>query len=126
VRNAEAIRAKYGVDPVRIPDYLALVGDTADGYPGLAGIGTKTAAQLVNRYGPIEDFPPDVLGANLEVALLFKTLATLRTDAPLFGDVDELRWRGPTPAFAAWAERLGDAKLLTRVEELEAKVAAGR
>jgi 5'-3' exonuclease len=126
VRNAEAIRAKYGVDPVRIPDYLALVGDTADGYPGLAGIGTKTAAQLVNRYGRIEDFPPDVLGANLEVALLFKTLATLRTDAPLFGDVDELRWRGPTPAFAAWAERLGDAKLLTRVEELEAKVAAGR
>jgi 5'-3' exonuclease len=126
VRNAEAIRAKYGVDPVRIPDYLALVGDSADGYPGLAGIGTKTAAQLVNRYGRIEDFPPDVLGANLEVALLFKTLATLRTDAPLFGDVDELRWRGPTPAFAAWAERLGDAKLLTRVEELEAKVAAGR
>jgi len=125
VRNAEAIRAKYGVDPVRIPDYLALVGDTADGYPGLAGIGAKTAAQLVNRYGRIEDFPPDVLGANLEVALLFKTLATLRTDAPLFRDVDELRWTGATSAFPAWAERLGDAKLLPRVQELEAKVAAG-
>src|SRR6476469_4798251 len=92
VRNAEAIRAKYGVDPVLIPDYLALVGDTADGYPGVAGIGTKTAATLVNRYGRIEDFPPDVLGTNREAALLFKTLATLRTDAPLFSDVDQLRW----------------------------------
>jgi 5'-3' exonuclease len=125
VRNAEAIRAKYGVDPVHIPDYLALVGDSADGYPGIAGIGTKTAAQLVNRYGRIEDFPPDVLGANLELALLFKNLATLRTDAPLFSDVDQLRWTGATPGFEAWVERLGDAKLLGRVKELEAKVAAG-
>jgi 5'-3' exonuclease len=124
VRNAEAIRAKYGVDPVHIPDYLALVGDTADGYPGIAGIGTKTAAQLVNRYGRIEDFPPDVLGPNLEAALLFKTLATLRTDAPLFSDVDALRWTGATPRFAQWAERLGDPKLLTRVQELEAKAAS--
>jgi 5'-3' exonuclease len=125
VRNAEAIRAKYGVDPVHIPDYLALVGDSADGYPGIAGIGTKTAAQLVNRYGRIEDFPPDVLGANLELALLFKNLATLRTDAPMFSDVDQLRWTGATPGFEAWVERLGDAKLLGRVKELEAKVAAG-
>ncbi len=124
VRNAEAIRAKYGVDPVRIPDYLALVGDTADGYPGIAGIGTKTAAQLVNRYGRIEDFPPEVLGPNKEAALLFKTLATLRTDAPLFSDVDQLRWNGATPAFAPWAGRLGDAKLLGRVQELEVRVAA--
>jgi len=124
VRNAEAIRAKYGVDPVRIPDYLALVGDTADGYPGIAGIGTKTAAQLVNRYGRIEDFPPEVLGANKEVALLFKTLATLRTDAPLFSGVDQLRWSGATPSFASFAERLGDPKLLGRVQELEAKVGA--
>jgi 5'-3' exonuclease len=124
VRNADAIRAKYGVDPAHIPDYLALVGDSADGYPGVAGIGTKTAAQLVNRYGGIEDFPPDVLGANLEMALLFKSLATLRTDAPLFRDVDELRWTAATPAFAAWAERLGDPKLAARVQELEAKVAA--
>jgi 5'-3' exonuclease len=125
VRNADAIRAKYGVDPAHIPDYLALVGDSADGYPGVAGIGTKTAAQLVNRYGGIEDFPPDVLGANLEMALLFKSLATLRTDAPLFRDVDELRWTAATPAFAAWAEQLGDPKLAARVQELEAKVAAG-
>ena len=124
VRNAEAIRAKYGVDPVHIADYLALVGDSADGYPGIAGIGTKTAAQLVNRYGRIEDFPPDVLGTNIEVALLFKNLATLRTDAPLFSDVDQLRWTGATPAFVEWSERLGDPKLLARVKELEAKVAA--
>ena len=123
VRNAGAIRAKYGVDPVHIPDYLALVGDTADGYPGIAGIGPKTAAQLVNRYGHLEDFPADVLGPNLEPALLFKTLATLRIDAPLFTDVEQLRWRAATPAFAAWAERLGDAKLLQRVRDLESKVA---
>jgi len=124
VRNAEAIRAKYGVAPVHIADYLALVGDTADGYPGVAGIGAKTAATLVNRYGRIEDFPPDVLGPNREAALLFKTLATLRTDAPLFSDVDQLRWTGATPAFPSWAERLGDAKLLGRVQELEVKVRA--
>lgn len=122
VRNAAAIRAKYGVDPVHIPDYLALVGDTADGYPGIAGIGTKTAATLVNRYGRIEDFPPDVLGQNREAAFLFKTLATLRTDAPLFGNVDQLRWIGATPEFPSWAQRLGDEKLLGRVQELEAKV----
>ena len=76
----------------------------------------------MNRYGRIEDFPPDVLGQNREAALLFKTLATLRTDAPLFENVDQLRWSGATPAFASWAERLGDPKLLVRVQELEAKV----
>ena len=126
VRNAEAIRAKYGVDPIHIPDYLALVGDTADGYPGIPGVGTKTAATLVNRYGRIEDFPMEVLGPHRDSALLFKELATLRTDAPLFTDVEQLRWIGATPAFTSWAERLGDAKLLGRVQELEAKVAAGR
>ena len=125
VRNAEAIRAKYGVDPIHIPDYLALVGDTADGYPGIPGVGTKTAAMLVNRYGRIEDFPPEVLGPHKDSALLFKTLATLRTDAPLFTDVEQLRWVGAMPAFTSWAERLGDAKLLGRVQELEAKVVAG-
>ena len=124
VRNAEAIRAKYGVAAVHIADYLALVGDSADGYPGLPGIGAKTAAQLVNRHGRIEDFPPDVLGANQEIALLFKRLATLRIDAPLFTDVEQLRWSGATPAFPAWAEKIGDAKLLARVQELEAKLAA--
>ncbi len=124
VRNAEAIRAKYGVDPMHIADYLALVGDTADGYPGLAGIGPKTAAQLVNRYGRLEDFPLEVLGPNLEAALLYKTLATLRTDAPLFTDVEQLRWAGATAGFAAWTERMNDAKLLARVHELEAKLSA--
>ena len=124
VRNAEAIRTKYGVAPVHIADYLALVGDSADGYPGIPGIGAKTAASLVNKYGWIDDFPPDVLGSNTELALLFKTLATLRTDAPLFTDVDQLRWSGATPAFPAWAEKMGDARLLARVQDLEAKLAA--
>jgi len=114
VRNAEAVRAKFGVEPVLIPDYLALVGDAADGYPGIPGIGGVTAARLLNRYGRIEDFPPDVLGDRRPLALLFKDLATLRTDAPLFRDVDELRWRGPTDSFAAFAERAGDARIVAR------------
>jgi 5'-3' exonuclease len=125
VRNSDAIRTKYGVSPSHIADYLALVGDTADGYPGIDGIGTKTAASLVNRYGHIEQFPPDVLGSNREPALLYKTLATLRTDAPMFANVDALRWTGSLPAFTGWAERIGDARLLTRVRDLEAKRAAG-
>ena len=123
VRNADAIRAKYGVAPVHIADYLALVGDSADGYPGIAGIGAKTAAALVNRHGRIEDFPPEVLGANREIALLFKRLATLRTDAPLFTDVDRLRWAGATSDFPAWTQKMGDQKLLERVQALEAKLA---
>jgi 5'-3' exonuclease len=114
IRDAAGVREKFGVDPARIADYLALVGDSADGYPGLAGIGAKTAARLVNRYGPIEDFPAEVLGDRKELALLFKRLATLRTDAPLFDDVDALAWRGPTPAFAAFVERIGDTKLAAR------------
>ena len=114
VRNAESVREKFGVPPALIPDFLALVGDAADGYPGIAGIGKKTAARLLEEHGPIENFPPTVLGDNRDLARLFKDLATLRTDAPLFGDVDELRWRGPTGAFAACAERLGDARLLDR------------
>ena len=125
VRNAEAIRVKYGVDPAHIPDYLALVGDSADGYPGIAGIGPKTAASLVNRHGRLEDFPPDVLGANRDAALLYKRLAILRTDAPLFSDVDELRWRGATPSFPSWAERMNDERLLSRVQALEAKLSSG-
>jgi 5'-3' exonuclease len=123
IRNVDGVREKYGVVPALIPDYLALVGDSADGYPGIPGLGPKTAASLVNRYGPIESFPPDVLGANKELALLFKRLATLRTDAPLFADVDELRWRGPTPAFAGVAERIADPRLTTRVATLEARAA---
>jgi 5'-3' exonuclease len=112
--TAEGVREKFGVDPLLIPDYLALVGDAADGYPGIPGIGPKTAALLLNRHGPLESFPPNELGDKRDLALLFKDLATLRTDAPLFRNVDELRWRGPTPAFAASAERLGDARLMER------------
>ncbi|HEU4795580.1 MAG TPA: 5'-3' exonuclease H3TH domain-containing protein, partial [Pyrinomonadaceae bacterium] len=98
IRNAEGVRAKFGVDPKFIPDYLALVGDAADGYPGVSGCGPKTAAQLINRYGPVEEFPATVFTEeNRQLALLCKELAILKTDAPLFDDVDELRWRGPTP-----------------------------
>ena len=94
--DADAVRDKFGVPPRLVPDYLALVGDAADGYPGIAGIGPVTAAQLLRRYGPLEDFPPSALRGQHEQALLFKRLATLRSDAPLFRDVNELRWPGPT------------------------------
>jgi 5'-3' exonuclease len=114
IRNEDGVREKFGVGPALIPDFLALVGDSADGYPGIPGIGPATAARLVNRHGMIEDFPPTVLGSTRDLALLFKTLATLRTDAPLFRDVAELRWRGPTPGLTAYVERLGDARLLER------------
>jgi 5'-3' exonuclease len=114
VRNADGVREKFGVEPALIPDFLALVGDAADGYPGIPGIGRITAARLLNRHGIIEGFPPDVLGDSRDLALLFKDLATLRTDAPLFADVEELEWRGPTDRFAECAELLGDARLLER------------
>src|SRR3984893_18661708 len=77
IRDADGVRKKFGVSPPRIPDYLALVGDSADGYPGIAGIGPKGAASLIERHGRIEDFPAHVLGERSELALLFKTLATL-------------------------------------------------
>jgi 5'-3' exonuclease len=114
IRDEKGVRDKYGVNPVRIPDFLALVGDTADGYPGLDGVGKATAAKLVNKYGAIETFPPDVLGEQQELALKFKELATLKADLPLFEDVDELRWKGPTPEFTAWATTAGAEKLLQR------------
>ena len=118
IRNAEGVHAKFGVSPELIPDYLALVGDSADGYPGIAGIGPKGAASLLRRYGKIEDFPADALGERGELALLFKKLATLRADAPLFADVDEILWRGPTDRFAACAERLGDVRLVARAAKI--------
>ena len=124
IRNAEGVRAKFGVTPVLIPDYLALVGDAADGYPGIPGIGAKTAASLLMRHGPIEDFPPQLLGERRDLALLFKRLATLRTDAPLFTNVDEIRWRGPTRTFAGCTAKLGDARLLARAEKAFAQPAA--
>jgi 5'-3' exonuclease len=117
ILDAEGVRLKFGVDPNLIPDFLALVGDSADGYPGIPGIGTATAARLLNRHGPIEDFPAAVLGDKRDLALLFKDLATLRADANLFGEVAELRWQGPTGAFAGWVERIGDARLLERTHK---------
>jgi 5'-3' exonuclease len=114
IRDAAGVRAKFGVEPALIPDYLALVGDAADGYPGIDGIGAVGAARLLNRHGAIEAFPPAVLGDRLPLALLFKQLATLRTDAPLFRSADALRWRGPTDAFAAFTERAKSPRLLER------------
>lgn len=121
IRDAAGVHAKFGVVPAFIPDFLALMGDSADGYPGVPRCGAKTAARLIARYGPIEQFPSDVLGEHTEHALLFKTLATLRTDAPLFDDVDQLHWRGPTPSFAAMMERIGDGRLVERVAKRSAE-----
>src|SRR2546423_1473927 len=119
IRDAAGIREKFGVDPPLIPDLLALLGDAADGYPGIPGFGARTAAQLLNRYGQIENFPSNVLGERRNLALLFKNLATLRTDAPLFKKVETLRWRGATPAFAAWADRMKALRLLERCEKVK-------
>jgi 5'-3' exonuclease len=116
IRNAEAVRTKFGVEPALIPDFLALVGDAQDGYPGIRGIGRTTAASLLNRYGPIESFPPATLGAERDRAILFKSLATLRIDAALFDDVDEMEWSAATAAFADWATRIDDKRLLPRAE----------
>jgi 5'-3' exonuclease len=122
IRDAEAIRVKFGVAPEHIPDYLALVGDAADGYPGIAGYGPKTAARLINQYGPLENFPAEILNDNHEAALLFKDLATLRVDAPLFDNVEQLRWQGATPSFSSVAEKVGDSRLAKRVANLESKL----
>ncbi len=117
--DEDAVRAKYGVPPALIPDFLALVGDAADGYPGVAGIGRMTAARYLNQYGPLERFPRSGLGDRRELALLFKNLATLKDDAPLFDRVDDLEWRGPRREFAAWTERVDAPGLLRRCLKLE-------
>jgi 5'-3' exonuclease len=125
IRNAAAVKEKFGVSPGLLPDFLALVGDSADGYPGISGIGKTTAASLLNRHGPIEDFPSSVLGGNRELALLFKNLATLRTDAPLFRDVDELRWQGHTNAFMPMAKRFDAPRIVDRSNKAARKVEQG-
>jgi 5'-3' exonuclease len=114
IRDADGVHRKFGVAPALIPDLLALVGDAQDGYPGIAGIGRVTAVRVLSRYGPIEELPESVLGQERERALLFKRLATLVADAPVFGDVEELRWRGPTDRFVAWEGRLADKRLMDR------------
>ncbi|MBW3614050.1 MAG: flap endonuclease [Actinobacteria bacterium] len=138
VLDEAAVIDKFGVTPASIPDYLALVGDSADGFPGLPGWGAKTAAAVLRRYGRIEDIPPSsgqwevtvrggiklamVLAAAAEAALLFKDLATLRIDRSLLQSTDELRWNGPTPSFSAFCERIDAGQLAQRV----AALAAGR
>ena len=122
IYDEAGVIGKFGVAPALIPDYLALVGDSADGYPGIAGIGAVSAARMLNRYGAIETFPPEVLGERREQALLFKTLATLRDDAPLFRDVDALRWQGPKAAFDAWAKKMDAESLVARCEKLRASL----
>jgi 5'-3' exonuclease len=114
IRDEAGVLEKFGVPPALIPDYLALVGDAADGYPGIPGIGPKTAASLLSRYGPIEDFP-EGSGLDRKSALLFKRLATLRADTPLFDGVDALEWRGATPDFPKWAARIGDERIVPRI-----------
>jgi 5'-3' exonuclease len=122
IRNENAVVAKFGVSPALIPDFLALVGDSADGYPGIPGIGKSGAVRLLNQYGPIESFPRQMLGTQRRQALLFKSLATLRTDAPLFKDVDQLRWRGTIPAFAKFTVKIGEPRLLARANAAAKKI----
>jgi 5'-3' exonuclease len=125
VRDVPGVIQKFGVPPASIPDYLALVGDSSDGYPGLVGWGAKSAAAVLAKYGHIESIPDDwrswgvnaskpaILAATLtrdrDRALLFRDLATLRTDIDLFDAVDDLRWKGPTPAFQALAKQFDAA-----------------
>jgi 5'-3' exonuclease len=128
-RDEAGVIAKFGVSPVSIPDYLALVGDAADGYPGLKGWGAKSSAAVLAKFVHLESIPLDcrewrvnaanasalaeTLSRERERALLFRTLATLRTDIALFNNVDQLRWNGPTPAFAPLAARLDAARIET-------------
>jgi len=121
IRDADAVRKKFGVPPELIPDYLALVGDAQDGYPGIAGIGAASAARLLNQHGPLEGFPDSVLGEQRRAALLFKLLATLRTDAPLFADVESLRWLGPPGEF----DGVGEERLRARCLKLAPGIAGG-
>ena len=134
--DRQGVIDRFGVPPESIPDYLGLVGDTADGFPGLPGGGAKSASAVLARYGHIEQIPADVadwdvqvrgaakLAATLdeqrELALLFRRIATIALDAPTMRSVDELLWVGPTPEFAALAERIGASRQMTRLERLMA------
>ena len=136
VRSEEGVRQKFGVLPASIPDWLALVGDSADGFPGLPGWGARSAAAVLARYGHLEAIPPSAaawevsvrgaerlattLAAERERALLFRTLATLRVDAPIGADVDALRWTGPRAELADWSARLGAPSLHERALALAA------
>jgi len=133
IRDEAAVIAKFSVPPSSIPDYLALVGDSADGYPGIPGWGARSAAAVLTRHGHLADIPiqdpewrppaaagarlAETLRSNWELALLFLKLATLRTDARLFESVEDLRWKGPTPAAARLAAKIGAEALLERAEK---------
>jgi 5'-3' exonuclease len=126
VRDEQGVIEKFGVKPSSIPDYLALVGDTADGYPGLPGWGAKSASAVLSRFGRLEAIPPnardwqvnvsnskglsEVLNSQRDLAFLFRDIARLRTGLPLFATVDDLLWKGPTAAFPPMADRLDKAK----------------
>ncbi len=139
VLDAAGVEERFGVPPASIPDYLALVGDSADGFPGLPGWGAKSAAAVLGRYGRLEDVPAaaadwevPVRGAgklaatlqdHFELALLFRRIATVERDAPTVADVEELRWTGPTDGFASVAERLDAPNLAARAERLAERLA---
>ncbi len=139
VIDEDAVKAKFGVSPASIPDYLALVGDSADGFPGLAGWGAKSAGAVLARYGHLENIPEAAsdwkvpvrgagtlaatLAAERDLAYLFRDLATLRTDPPAIGSVEELRWTGATPEFEDLAGQVLDSPgLIDRVRRLEARL----
>lgn len=141
LRDADGVRAKFGVPPESIPDWLALVGDAADGFPGVPRWGAKSAAAVLARYGRLEAIPEDPdawespprgarrlaeeLHAHRQDALLFRRLATLRTDAPVFGSVDELRWPGPSPGFADLCARLGAPDLAVQAARTRERTVSG-
>ena len=138
IRDEQGIIEKFGVKPESIPDYLGVVGDSADGFPGIPGWGTKAAAAVLSRYVHLEAVPKDwrqwdpsisraralseSLTTSWDDALLFRHIATLRTDAPVFDSIDELRWPGPKAAFAQVAERLKAPEMLERAKRIAAKV----
>jgi 5'-3' exonuclease len=134
LRDEAGVEAKFGVKPQSIPDYLAMVGDSADGYPGISGWGPKAAALAFSQYAHLEDVPKDwrqwhpsirrarqlseSLFAGWNDAVLFRTLATLRLDVPVFGSLDELRWREPLPEFEKICGRMNAFDLLRHVSKL--------
>jgi 5'-3' exonuclease len=137
LRDEAGVVAKFGVKPESIPDYLAVVGDSADGFPGVAGWGVKAAAMVLSRYPHLEDIPKDWREWNASIrkarvlaealfqawdeALLFRTLATLRLDVPVFETVEDLRWKGPRENFEEWCQRMKAPGLLARVRSAGAK-----
>jgi 5'-3' exonuclease len=140
-RDEDAVVAKFGVRPGSIPDYLAVVGDSADGFPGITGWGPKAASLTLSQYGHLENIPKNwrewhtsIRGAmrlstslfgSWNDALLFRTLATLRTDVPVFDTVEDLRWRGPSPSFKDYCDRMKSPELVGRAEAAASRANQG-